>query len=236
LATLALTRRATVNDQRRAADEVALRYREPLVHAAFNLQTRLYNIGCQDFLEKFVVQGTPDDVEYARYNSAFLFGQYLCWAEILRREAQYLDPVDRHRDRAIMDALEDVRATLADSLCLTDRTLRVFRGNQRAIGEVLLVQAADAEHHAGPRWDCMGYAAFTTALREGAEIARWFAPLLEGVDSIAREPAQHLTRLTLLQNRLVDLIALLDPAGARVPADLRRRLALKDLEPAQRVG
>ena len=90
LTTLALTRRAAVSDRRRAADEVALRYREPLVYAAFNLQTRLYNIGCQDFLEKFVVHGAQDEVEYARYNTAYLFGQYLCWAEILRREAQYL--------------------------------------------------------------------------------------------------------------------------------------------------
>lgn len=236
LTTLALTRRAAVSDRRRAADEVALRYREPLVYAAFNLQTRLYNIGCQDFLEKFVVHGAQDEVEYARYNTAYLFGQYLCWAEILRREAQYLDPVDRRRDRAIMDALELVRSTLADSLTLTDRTLRVFRGDQRAIGEVLLVLAADAEHHAGPRWDCMGYAAFTNALRDGTELARWFTPLLDGIDIIANEPRRHLTRLTLLQHRLLDVVSLLDPGGARVPAEMRKLLPMRDIQPAPRVG
>jgi hypothetical protein len=65
LTTVAITRRAKTRDRRRDDDEVALRYREPLVHAAFNLQTRLYNIGHQGFLDKFVVHGEPDEVEYA---------------------------------------------------------------------------------------------------------------------------------------------------------------------------
>lgn len=41
--TVVLTRQAAVRD-RQAEAELALRYREPLLHAAFNLQTGLYNI------------------------------------------------------------------------------------------------------------------------------------------------------------------------------------------------
>ena len=40
--TVVLTRRAAVRDRRQVAADQALRYREPLVHAAFNLQARLY--------------------------------------------------------------------------------------------------------------------------------------------------------------------------------------------------
>src|ERR1700720_2969513 len=85
---VALGRRAVLRDRRLAADELAGRYRVPLLHAAFNLQSRLYNIGKQDFLHIFLNDGSPADADYARYNTTYLIGQFLCWAEILRREVQ----------------------------------------------------------------------------------------------------------------------------------------------------
>jgi hypothetical protein len=56
-----LTRRAAVRDRQAEAAELALRYQEPLVHAAFNLQTRLYNIASPThvFLQRFLANGTP---------------------------------------------------------------------------------------------------------------------------------------------------------------------------------
>jgi hypothetical protein len=144
--------------------------------------------------------------------------------------------MDRRRDRAIMDALETVRMTMADSLDLTDRTVRVFRGNQRAIGEVLLVPAPEFDRHPGPRWDCLGYAAFTIALHEGAELARWFGPLLDSVDIMARKLGRHPTGLALTQHRLMDLFSVLDPTGSRVPANQRRLLPLTESRPLIHIG
>jgi hypothetical protein len=223
--TVVLTRRAAARDRQQAVAELALRYREPLLHAAFNLQTRLYNIASPThrFVERFLTNGTPTEAEYARLNTVYLLGQYLCWSEILRREGQFIDPVDLRRDREVMAAMEQVRETLSDSLTFTDPTLRVFRGEQRAIGEVLLTKTDSPSDQVGPSWDCLGYAAFVKAL-DDKDIARWFAILLADVDRLAGGLDEHRARLVALQHALLKLINLLDPNGDRVSAELRQPL------------
>jgi hypothetical protein len=223
--TVVLTRRAAVRDRQQAAAEQALRYREPLLHAAFNLQTRLYNIASPThvFLGRFLTNGTPAEAEYARLNTVYLLGQYLCWSEILRREGQFIDPVDLQRDRGVMEAMEGVREVLSDSFEFTDPTLRVFRGEQRAIGEVLLTMTDSPSERVGPRWDCLGYAAFVKAL-EDKDTARWFATLLADLDRLADGLDEHRGRLVALQHALLELINLLDPGGDRVSAKLRQPL------------
>jgi hypothetical protein len=223
--TVVLTRRAAVRDRQQAAAELALRYREPLLHAAFNLQTRLYNIASPThvFLQRFLTNGTPAEAEYARLNTIYLVGQYLCWSEILRREGQFIDPVDLQRDREVMTAMEGVREVLSDSRKLTDPVLRVFRGEQRAIGEVLLTKTDNPSERVGPRWDCLGYSTFVKAL-DDKDIARWFTTLLADVDPLADNLAEHQDRLVALQHALLKLINLLDPDGDRVSAKLRQPL------------
>ena len=61
LVAVLLSRRAVIRDRRLSADELAGRYRVPMLHAAFNLQSRLYNIGRQDFLARLFK--TPCDCE-----------------------------------------------------------------------------------------------------------------------------------------------------------------------------
>jgi hypothetical protein len=223
--TVVLTRRAAVRDRQAAASELALRYREPLLHAAFNLQTRLYNIASPGhvFLQRFLTNGTPAEAEYARLNTVYLLGQYLCWSEILRREGQFIDPVDLQRDRGVMAAMEQVREVLSDSLTFTDPTLRVFRGEQRAVGEVLLTKTDNPSDRVGPRWDCLGYAAFVKAL-EDKDTVRWFTTLLEDVNRLADGLDEHRDRLVALQHVLLKLINLLDPDGDRVSGQLRQPL------------
>ena len=104
------------------ADQLALRFREPVLRAAFNLQSRLYNIVRQDFLDDFLVGETssPEEREYAVSNTAYLIGQYLGWVEVIRRESQYMDPRSRSRNREIVERLE--------------RSPRHLRGEQRAEG------------------------------------------------------------------------------------------------------
>lgn len=223
--TVVLTRRAAVRDRQQAAAELALRYREPLLHAAFNLQTRLYNIASPThrFLERFLTNGSPAEAEYARLNSVYLLGQYLCWSEILRRESQFIDPVDVQRDREVMACMEEVRDVLSDSFTFTDPTLRVFRGEQRAIGEVLLTRTDNPSDRVGPRWDCLGYAAFVKA-QDDKDTARWFTTLLDDVDRLTEGPEEHRERLVALQHALLKLINLLDPSGDRVSTQLRQPL------------
>jgi hypothetical protein len=228
LVAVALNRRAVVKDRGLAADELADQYRVPLLHAAFNLQTRFYNIGCQNFLDLFLIGGSPNEAEYARFNTAYLIGQYLCWAEILRREAQLLEPLHRGRDREIMVTMEKIRYEMADSLSNPDPVLRVFRGDQRAIGEVMLTTTDEPTSRIGPRWDCMGYAAFVQALLdEQPTMTRWMRPLLDHIDKLAANYAAHQTRLVAIQHHLVELINLIDPDGNRIPTNLRQQLRLE---------
>jgi hypothetical protein len=222
LVAVVLSRRAIVRDRRLAADELAGRYRVPLLHAAFNLQSRLYNIGRQEFLKVFLTGGSLAEAEYARCNTVYMLGQYLCWAEIIRREVQLLAPLHRGRDRDIVAAMENIRYVMADSLSHRDPLLRVFRGDQRAIGEVLLTTTDTPADRSGPRWDCLGYAAFIQALAdEQPAIVRWIRPLLDDIDKLADDYDAHKGRLIALQHCLVELINLIDPNGDRIPTEKR---------------
>jgi hypothetical protein len=225
LVAVLLNRRAVIRDRQLTADELAGRYRVPMLHAAFNLQSRLYNIGRQNFLGIFLTGGSSSEAEYARFNTAYLIGQYLCWAEILRREAQLLAPLHRGRDREIVAAMEDIRYEMADSLSNHDPVLRIFRGDQRAIGEVMLTTTDLAADRIGPRWDCVGYAAFVQALAgEQAAISRWIKPLLCDIDKLAANYTTHQARLIAIQHHLVELINLIDPGGDRIPVNLREKM------------
>jgi hypothetical protein len=225
LVAVLLSRRAVIRDRRLTADELAGRYRVPMLHAAFNLQSRLYNIGRQDFLSIFLTGGSSSEAEYARFNTAYLIGQYLCWAEILRREGQLLAPLQRGRDRDIVAAMEDVRYEMADSLSNFDPVLRIFRGDQRAIGEVMLTTTDQPADRIGPRWDCKGYAAFVQALAdEQSAISRWIRPLLDDIDKLAANYHAHQARVIAIQHHLVELINLIDPGGDRIPVNQREQM------------
>jgi hypothetical protein len=218
------SRRTALRDRKMAADELAVRYRVPLVHAAYNLMTRLWNIGRGAFLDDFLTSGSEAEAQYARHNTMYLIGQYLCWSEILRREAQLLDPMDPRRHRDITAAMEHIRETMADSRTYKDPVLRVFRGDQRAIGEVMLTTTESPSGWTGPRWDCIGYAEFVKRLDKDPDTSRWFTTLLEDIDKLADDPEGHLDRLIELQHALLDLVNVIDPTGDHVTKKMRTKL------------
>jgi hypothetical protein len=93
-----LTRRNSELARRATYEERALRYREPLLQAAFNLQTRLFNIAQRDLLTAFVHRGTPREREYAIETPSTWWANTVGWVEIIRREAQFMDPVNLTRE------------------------------------------------------------------------------------------------------------------------------------------
>jgi hypothetical protein len=206
-------------------DALMSRYREPLVQTAFDLQSRIWNIIEGEFLQTYYFSERREQGDYARDNTLYVFAEYLGWSEILRREVQFLDLGDEQRNREWNKLRDAVRRTL-----LTDDhppPFRVFNGQQRAIGELMLCPSSDANG----RQACLGYAAFTQRLQK-PEFATWFAGLREDLDLIAREPEVHEDRLRALQAALMDLIDFLDPSGARLPIrDLQR---LEPTRPAPR--
>lgn len=194
------------------ATRVFRRYRDPLIRAAFDLQSRLYNIVTHDFLGKYYVRGTEAEREYALENTIFVIGEYFGWVEVLRREIQFLEMRNVERNRELARRLDRVSGTfLAEQ---ADATFRVFRGEQRAIGEVMLSSQPGGGH------DCLGYAAFV-ARRQDPAFRRWFAKLAADVEALANEPGQHLERVLSIQHELIDLLAFLDPDHQYLPESAR---------------
>jgi hypothetical protein len=221
LVTVLLTRRQAIQDRLRAADEVAMDFRMPLLAAASDLQARLFNIRRQDFLTRFA---DPDASrarpEYPVIHTLYLIAQYFCYAEIIRRGALFLDPVDRERQRKLIEQLERTRDAFARSDI--DPTLCVFRGEQRAIGEVMLTETGEAPGKAR-RWDCMGYATFVERI-PGTEMGKWFAHLTDDMTMLRDDLEKHDERLVTLQHSLIDLVCLIDPDGGHITLNQRERL------------
>jgi hypothetical protein len=201
------------------AADLRRRYRDPLASGVFDLQSRLYNIVAKTFLVRYAA--SPDEAAriYAVESTLYVIAEYLGWVEVIRREIQFLDLGTEPANRAWVGALEKVRDTLArDDL---DPVLRIFRGEQRAIGEVMTIAVADSgdtRHH-----ECIGYATFVSHLRD-PEFCRWFDRLRRDLVLLVEEPNAHLERPVLLQNALVDVLDLLDPKCDRFASERRGRL------------
>jgi hypothetical protein len=212
-----LEERRRVQSKAEMLETLMSRYREPLLQAAFDLQSRIWNLVNQRFLDLYYFSERSEERDYARDNTLYVLAEYLGWSEILRREVRFLDLGDEARNSDWSARRDAVRRTL-----LTDahpRPFRVFNGQQRAIGELMLCpSAADGDG----RQECLGYAAFTRRL-EDPEFARWFTGLREDLELIAREPGRHDERLRALQAALIDLIDCLDPSHGQLPVrDLRK--------------
>ena len=211
--------RAEARSKQARAEQLVSRYREPLLSASFELQSKIFNIVQRKFLLAFWERSN----DYARDHTLYVFAQYLCWREILRQEVQFLDLGDTRASAELNQLLEAVTEALS-----TDRlspTFNLFRGEQRAIGEKMMVRLSGVPEEVA-RHECLGYAAFVESLRQ-PDFARWFRGLTVDVQALATSANPDYGRLSLLQNALVDLIERLDTSrGARFPDSLRKRLVL----------
>jgi hypothetical protein len=199
------------------AAELRARYRDPLLGATFDLQSRLFNVVARDFLVRYCAEPDEASRAYAVDNTLFVVAEYLGWVEIVRREIRFLDLGAELANRRWVTSLEHVRHTFArDDI---DAVLRIFRGDQRAIGEVMAIDTDDS----GAQRECRGYASFV-AERQRSDFARWFGRLEADIALLAREPTAHAERLVLLQHALVDVLDILDPDCHRFPAERRKRL------------
>jgi hypothetical protein len=204
-----------VRTREQEAERLLRRYRDPLIWAAFDLQSRLYNIVTHDFLGKYLLRGTEAERQYARDNTIYVIGEYLGWVEILRREIQFMDLRDVTRNRELAKRLEAITAAFLEEL--PDTTLRLFRGEQRAIGEAMMSSLAS-----GVR-ESLGYAAFVSRA-EDPTFARWFGKLRADIELLAKEPGSHIGRVVSVQHLLIDLLDFLDPTHQYFPESQRHRV------------
>jgi len=189
------------------------RYQEPLVRAAYDLQSRLYNIVEQDFLAsgRDGVSG-PD---YKSLSTAWLFGQYFGWVEITRREAQFLPIPSRDDAESVQGRIDQVT-----SLCTSDKrplgdTFRVFRSEQRAMGELMVVPGRGSSGE--ERSDCLGYGRFVELMADPATpLSQWFSPIVEHVRALGTD-GRRAPRLWELQRTLIGVVDAIDPRHVRYP-------------------
>jgi hypothetical protein len=189
--------RAALLERQLNAEDVLMRYREPLAAAAFDLQSRCYNMVRLDFFGKF---GTGHDrFLEAQTTTLFRFAQYFGWTEILRRDIQFLSFPEDEDTRCVAQLQSSITRRLASSDA--QEPLMVWADEQRAIGERMIVQEHD-------KVLCMGYARFRD------EYDTSFAPLCKHLSGDLTDPASA-NRLRDVQHLLCDLVAALDKRQMR---------------------
>jgi hypothetical protein len=206
-----------------AAKRILNQYRDPLLDAAQTLQSRLGNIVKGQYLVKYLHCGDPVEERYARDFTVYAVAEYLCWAEIVRRELRFLDDGGNEGNTRLLALLAQAQVSFqADRIPLP---LRAFRGQQRAIAEIMMIPTNAPE---GPRSEAMGYAAFCKKLDTDADFAAWFQRMrFEDIPTIAEHGEAVNTRLAILSHDMIDLIDFLDPNAVRIPRQLRRRVSEK---------
>jgi hypothetical protein len=192
------------------ANRIITRYRDPLLLSAYDLQSRIYNV-----YRPGGFKGGRDP-EYFRLNTLFLFAEFLAWLEIIRREIQFLDLGAVQETKVLSSLLQRVQ----DQIASTSRThddLYLYRGQQRAIGELMMVRT-EGQTATGPRYECIGYSAFVAA-QGTPSFANWFTRLGEAISQL---PQNRPERLIWVQRALIDLIDLLDPGRDRFELNRQR--------------
>jgi hypothetical protein len=196
--------RAAQFDRGLRAEDVLARYREPLAAAAFDLQSRCFNILRLGFLERF---GTGHERSgTAQRTTLFRFAQYFGWTEILRRDIQFLSFPEADDTRRVAQLQSSIARRLATSD--HEESLMIWTDEQRAIGERMIVQEHDTVI-------CMGYARFCD------EYDDRFAPLCTRLLDDLLNPSSA-QRLHDVQHRLCELVEALDARRMRYTEDLER--------------
>ena len=194
-------RRTAEIDRELVAEDVLKRYREPLAAAAFDLQSRLYNILELDFMGLW--GGTHPRANDAVRTTLFRLAQYFGWTEILRRNIQFLSFPEAEETRRVTQLQQQItRCFLTHE---PGDALMIWSDEQRAIGERMIV-----EEHGEVL--CMGYASFRDAC--DGHFEPWCARLTAELG----EPSAQ-ARMREVQHRLCELVRALDPDELRYAAD-----------------
>jgi len=157
-----LDKRKSIRD----AEALLRKYQDPLLLAARDLQSRLYNILFRGVLS-FGDDGTTEEDETLYIYTAFLVGQYFAWIHIQRQQGQFMALTGEHKQLSrtkdvikitnqISELLNtaDLKTESDGSERLRDRTSRWwlrggrrFNSNQRDVEQMDVREGnADQEH------------------------------------------------------------------------------------------
>jgi hypothetical protein len=194
-------------DARDDARKVLEKYREPLLAAAFELQSRIYNILCIRFIERQIIGDEAGKRDAAVQSTLYVFAQFFGWREIIRHEVQYLRFSRNEETREVGRLLLEIGETfLSDSY---GQQFMIWRVEQRGLGERMIDTSRDAP-------TCLGYASF---IEKRDTMEQWLDPLEQHLKDLSDEGR---ARLTKLQHLLVSLVDKLDQDHTRYPAALKK--------------
>lgn len=211
-----LTKQRDAESREAKTAALIAKYRDPLLRSAIDLQSRLFNIVKSEWIQR-LYNRSQSEQNYAINNTLYVISEHLAWIEILRREIQFLDLGDLEMNRHLSELLVNINQAFR-----TERvapTFRLFTGEQRAIGEIMISPTPPREEML---YECIGYASFVKKMSE-EEFSRWFEKLQGDIKKLANEKP-NMERLILLHHRLIDLIDFLDPNCIRVPPKYRTRI------------
>jgi hypothetical protein len=215
---------------KQALAQVSRRYREPIALSAIELCNRLTFI-CDEyppnFLDASLLNSRPDgpavnsadDPHFRQYrlvSTVYRLCAFLGWVELYRQDTTYLDTDDASGGRRVDQAIYAVRSDLADGQLNKARDWQrwhdvlVFREEQRAIGESMIVNVGGAR-------TVMGYAEFcdlftATSSSSRGQWLRTAATFL--LDHRPIKDFRH-TRMQRLIVHLVELVDVLSKARLR---------------------
>jgi hypothetical protein len=190
---------------RRDAERLLRKYRDPLLFAAEDLQSRLWGIFEADVLS-FHGRSAHHEDALVIY-TCFVLGQFFAWTHVLRTQTQLL-PFSLEEDKKLSkftETLHSIQGTLLDNRYAKEEgtAFTLWRGHQMAIGEFM------TEGDTGPEKLCMGFHEFTKAWKAGDANAQdplryWFNPVVEGLDTLIKKGpgAPDGNRLRRLQHLL----------------------------------
>lgn len=190
-------------------------YLEPLIKSSADLQSRIYNITEGGFLGGYYHGGNQRQRDYVILHTTYLFSQFFAWSEATRQDVQFLNLENDERTRRLSE-LQDV----IYSLIQTDRLGKyfvIFSGEQRAIGERMLVKSVNG-------YGCIGYGEFIKMDLVNHE--PFLNQLKQEVVHMADDFIHYQSKFIKLQHTLIDLIDYLDPKYIRVTENKRRKILL----------
>ena len=203
--------------RRAEAEQTARRFREPLGRAAYELQSRIFNIITRGFLTIYLQNGDGRTRSFAINHTLFVIAQYFAWTELIRREIQFID-LGADQETRRLAQLQHKIYSCWQSDKYGHPILRVFGGEQHAIGERIIW-----ERPRGPQ--CMGFASFLDYLNGCPDPL--ICALKADVEALEPHLEQAIPRLTELQHSLIDLVVFLDPGAVRFPEKNRIKIDLK---------
>jgi len=207
------------------SSEVASRYRNPILYAAYDLQSRIYNIVQRPYIIEMLNSDDPKEKKYAVNSTLFLIAQYLAWAEAIRRGVQYVDLGKAGKTRDLVNRMAKIRHCFSTRTNVKELPFRIYRADQRAIGELMLQGRLDNQS-GSMLWRCRGYAYFCAKIDDEQEqsFESRFGGLKSDVENLASDQNTARQRLIDLQHALIELIDFLDERRTYVPDDSRSKI------------